>query len=116
MDTMINIEAQNVFKPYSESGIKYLLIKRGIYYVCSLIHIQKGNLFKHNNYQKIKKVNSLWININPPEEIKNMIQQYTIKKENKLTKTYREKKHNYDLINIMMINLGEGLVQKQDYN
>ena len=50
IDTMVNIEEQNLYEPYSKSGMKYPLIKRGIYYVCSLIHIQKGTLFKHNNY------------------------------------------------------------------
>jgi len=107
IDTFINLEAQNEYHPKSKDHKSYPLIKRSIYYVGSLLHIQKGPVFENDNYQDLKKVNSLWINTDPPENVKNTIQRYELRERNELKKTYGEKKENFDLINIVMLNLGE---------
>ena len=107
IDTFINLETQNEYHPKSKDHKSYPLIKRSIYYVGSLLHIQKGPVFENDNYQDLKKVNSLWINTDPPENVKNMIQRYELRERNELKKHYGEKKENYDLINIVMLNLGD---------
>ena len=64
---IINIEAQNDFYP------GYLIIKRGIYYCSRLISSQYGVEFSDAHYEKIKKVYSIWICMNPPKYRKNSI-------------------------------------------
>ena len=52
---IIDLEAQNEFDP------GYPLIKRAIYYCGRMLTAQKGTEFVHSEYQKIKKVVSIWI-------------------------------------------------------
>ena len=60
-DMVINVEAQNDFYP------GYRIEKRGIYYTCRMISEQYGTVFEESEYQKIKKVASIWICTNPPK-------------------------------------------------
>ena len=97
---IINIEAQNDFYP------GYPVVKRNLYYCCRLVSSQYGTEFTNSHYEKIKKVYSIFICMNPPNYRKNTINQYSIKEE-KLIGDFRESTKNYDLMTAIMICLGD---------
>lgn len=99
VDMIINVEAQNDFYP------GYPIVKRGVYYASRMISSQYGTVFTDSEYQKIKKVASIWICPNPPEYRKNTIVSYSIQ-ENDIVGTTNEKECNYDLITVVMVCLG----------
>ncbi len=96
---IINVEAQNDFYP------GYPLIKRGIYYCSRMISSQYGKEFTESHYEKIKKVYSIWICMNPPKSRENTITRYYVEEEN-LVGRVKEEKRNYDLLAAVMICLG----------
>ena len=96
---IINIEAQNRYHP------GYPLLKRAIYYCGRLISAQKGTEFTGSRYGKLKKVYSIWICIKPPERKQNTITRYRIREEN-LVGSIQSKREHYDLLTIVMVNLG----------
>lgn len=97
---IINVEAQNIFRP------GYPLIKRGIYYCSRMISAQYGTEFTAAQYDRIKKVYSIWICMNPPENRKNSITRYSIREDN-LVGGVREPIRDYDLLSVVMICLGQ---------
>lgn len=97
---ILNVEAQNDFYP------GYPIIKRAIYYCSRLISSQYGAEFKDSHYEKIKKVYSIWICMNPPQNRQNSINRYTIKEE-KLIGSAEENPQNYDLLTAIIICLGK---------
>ena len=64
---IINVESQKDFYP------GYPLIKRGIFYGARMISSQYGTVFTKARYEKIQKVYSIWICLNPPNGRKNTI-------------------------------------------
>ena len=96
---IINMEAQNDFYP------GYPLIKRGIYYCCRMISSQHGREFTGSHYEKIKKVYSIWICMNPPKVRENTISRYRLIEEHLVGKA-TEPVTNYDLLSIIMLCLG----------
>lgn len=96
---IINIEAQ--FKYYPG----YPLSKRGIYYCSRMISSQYGVEFTKSHYEKIKKVYSIWICMNPPKKRRNTITRYHMTEDNLVGKAH-EKVKNYDLLSVIMICLG----------
>ena len=104
---IINIEAQNAFKP------NYPLLKRAVYYCSRMISAQKGMEFFNSEYNKIKKVYSIWVCTNPPETHKDTITRYRISEENIIGSVSEDRQH-YDLMNIVMLCLGEN--QKSERN
>lgn len=96
---IVNVEAQNRFDP------GYPLIKRGIYYCSRMISAQYGTEFSHAQYQKIKKVYSIWVCMAPPEERRNSITRYRLVEEN-LIGTVQERPRDYDLLSVVMLCLG----------
>ncbi|MDO5423455.1 MAG: hypothetical protein Q4F41_06990 [Eubacteriales bacterium] len=100
MRLIINVEAQNDFYP------GYPIIKRGIYYCSRMISAQYGTEFTDAHYEKIKKVYSIWICMNPPKKRRNSINRYSIREEN-LVGDVREKRGDYDLLTAVMICLGD---------
>ena len=96
---IINIEAQNKYHP------DYPLLKRAVYYCGRLISAQKGAEFTGSHYGKLKKVYSVWICIKPPERKQNTITRYRLREEN-LVGTVKAKREHYDLLTIVMVNLG----------
>ena len=99
MDMIVNIEAQNEYNP------GYPLLKRGIHYGSSMISGQYGTVYTNSEYQKIKKVYSIWICRNVPKYLENSITSYDFTETNHVG-SVREKKSNYDLISIVMVYLG----------
>ena len=96
---IINVEAQNDFYP------GYPIIKRGIYYCCRMISSQHGREFTGSHYEKIKKVYSIWICMNPPKNRENTITRYRLVEEH-LVGEATEPVKNYDLLSIIMLCLG----------
>ena len=96
---IINVEAQNDFYP------GYPIIKRGIYYCARMISAQYGTVFTNSHYEKIQKVYSVWICMNPPKERKNTITGYSLTEKHHVGKV-KEKEEYYDLMHAVMICLG----------
>ncbi len=96
---IINVEAQNDFYP------GYPLVRRGIYYCCRMISSQHGREFIGSHYEKIKKVYSIWICMNPPKSRRNTITRYRLVEE-RLVGEAAESVRNYDLLSIIMLCLG----------
>ncbi|MDR2832576.1 MAG: hypothetical protein LBV67_02545 [Streptococcaceae bacterium] len=100
IEMIINIEAQNVFNP------GYPLIKRGIFYTGRMLSAQYGTEFKKYEYDKVKKVYSIWVVMNPPKERFNTISKYEIKEE-MMVGSAPLPSHDYDLLTVVMICLGD---------
>ena len=98
-DMIINVEAQNNFHP------GYRIEKRGVYYSCRMISEQYGTVFEESDYQKIKKVASIWICTNPPKYLYNTIARYSLEKTDLVGET-RDNRSDYDLITVVMVCLG----------
>ena len=97
---LINVEAQNDFYP------GYPIIKRGIYYCSRMISAQYGTEFIDSHYEKIKKVYSIWVCLNPPKKWQNSITRYRITEEN-LIGNVKQKKQHYDLMTAILVFLGD---------
>ena len=100
IELIINFEAQNDFHP------GYPLLKRGIYYCSRMISSQYGTVFTKSDYGKIKKVYSIWICTNPTQEQEYSITRYKMTEEN-LIGEVKSPKQNYDLLDVVMICLGQ---------
>ena len=96
---IINVEAHNQFNP------GYPLLKRAVFYCGRMLTAQHGTEFTHSEYQKIKKVVSIWVCMAPPAERRNSITRYHLTEEN-LVGNVKEPIQNYDLIDIVMLCLG----------
>lgn len=94
----INLEAQNDIHP------GYSLISRGIVYCAMLIARQYKIEFGPKNYDKVKKVYSIWIMPRAPKYMDGLIRMYTLSERilegNKNLKNNKEK---YDKINVIQI-------------
>ena len=99
MSLIINLEAQNDFYP------GYPIITRGVYYCSRSISSQYGREFTDSHYERIKKVYSIWICMNPPKYRANTIARYRLTEENLIGKVEEPAEH-YDLLSIVMICLG----------
>lgn len=97
---IINVEAQLDTTP------GYPLSKRGIYYCCRMISSQFGTIFQEAEYDKIRKVYSIWICPEPAKKNSNTIIKYSISEECVLGKS-EEVTENYDLMTMLILRLGE---------
>lgn len=93
---IINVESQTDFYP------GYPLPKRGIYYGSRMISGQYGTVFTKSHYEKLRKVYSIWICLNPPKYRRNSINTYSFHEEH-LIGNVVERKENYDLMTVTMI-------------
>lgn len=98
-ELIVNVEAQNDFRP------GYSLVTRGIYYCARMISSQKETEFHASHYEKIKKVYSIWICINPTKAWKETITKYRISEQN-LVGNAHESEENYDKIDVSLVCLG----------
>ena len=105
MELIINIEAQNKFHP------GYSILKRSLYYVSRLISAQKEKYWTGSDYDRIRKVYSIWICMNPPNCRQNTINKYSFTEEC-LYGSYQESKSQYDLANVFIICIGGNMVQE----
>ena len=104
---IVNIEAQRKSNP------GYSIVKRGIFYVARLISAQLGVEFSNKGedkiqYDNIKKVYSIWLCMDCPNDKRDSIVSYTLHPEilysgnNKLNIDYP-----YDLLNVTLVHLNE---------
>ena len=100
---IVNIEAQK------DDEATLHALKRMVYYASRLISAQKNKCFAKDNYENIRKVYSIWVQMNVPEEKQNTITKYYIG-EDALFGNVHEPKEAYDLMNILVLRLGK----KQD--
>ena len=96
---IINVEAQQ------SSQVSYPLIKRALYYGSRLISSQHDIEFTHSHYEKIKKVYSIWLCMDTPNQ-KSGITRYRTQEIPEYG-AIREKEINYDLQQIVMVYIGE---------
>ena len=99
---IVDVEAQKKYDP------GYDLVPRGIFY-CARILSQEYNVeFSAKNYNKIKKVYSIWICKDVPDKYANTITSYSIK-ENDMYGKFVGASY-YDLVNVVMIRLGSEVI------
>ena len=96
---IINVEAQGKF------NTGYPIIKRAIYHCSRMISAQYGTEFTHSEYQKIKKVYSIFVCMTPPQKRQNSITRYRLTEEN-LVGNVKEAVKNYDLLSVVILCLG----------
>ena len=95
---IINIEAQK------DAPSGYSILNRGIFYACRLISSQKERDFVNTNYDDIKRVYTIWICMNMPE---NSLDYYQLANRKVLgSRTWEGKQ---DMINIVLIGLAKDL-------
>ncbi len=104
---MIDVEAQKDYYP------GYDILTRGIYYSARMISSQKGSEFTNDDYDKIKKVYSIWICMNAPHYAENTITEYGIQKRN-IVGAFPETKGRYDLLGVIMICLPKKLAEADE--
>lgn len=83
------------------------IVKRNLYYCCRLVSSQYGTEFTNSHYEKIKKVYSIFICMNPPNYRKNTINQYSRQEEFNIKMTQELEREVSE-----MCNLSEGVEQK----
>lgn len=93
---LINLEAQKKFYQ------KYRLVTRGIFYGARMLSSQLGREFSHSNYQKLKKVCSIWICMNAPNRIGNSLTEYRITKHDEIG-YMAERETDYDKLSVILI-------------
>ena len=93
--------------------LRYPLTKRALYYCSRLSSSQKGRNFKHDHYDNIQKVYSIWICTNPKRKNCGTIQRYSIAKED-LFGNVDVPKREYDLMVFMIVNVGNS--KSPNYN
>jgi hypothetical protein len=103
MKIIINIEAQK------NEPSKYKILNRVIFYVCRLISSQKEREFRHQNFDRLKQVYSIWICMDTDENCMDYIH---LTDEHLLGN--HEWKGRLDLLNVIMIGLGKDISEAGD--
>ncbi len=98
---IINVEPQK-----TTNTIHYKLMKRAIYYAARLISSQKEKEFHGDDYNGLKKIYSIWICMDVQNYRADSIQEYHLTEKN-IHGNFSDEPENYDLITIIMLNLGE---------
>ena len=101
---IINIEAQGKAKP------GYSILKRATYYASRMISSQRGRDFYGDDYDKIKKVYTIWICMNAPKDTGNSINRYRMMEE-RLHRKYHAEQWQYNILNVVMLYLGDRMTQ-----
>ena len=101
---VINIEAQGKAKP------GYSILKRATYYASRMISSQRGRDFYGDDYDKIKKVYTIWICMNAPKDTGNSINRYRMMEE-RLHGKYHAEQWQYNILNVVMLYLGDRKTQ-----
>lgn len=97
---LINVEAQKDFYP------GYDLVTRGIYYAARQISSQKDREFTASEYDKIKKVYSIWICMDAPQYAANTLTSFRILPK-KVVGNLPVDRFRYDLMEVIMIGLSK---------
>ncbi len=97
---IINIEAQK-----NVPG-NYPLGKRSMYYVARLLSAEKNTVFLNDEYDGMRKVYSIWIQMNPPKEQENSIVVYEFGPR-VMAGNFVLPRSEYDLMTVIMIGLSK---------
>ncbi len=97
---VVNVEAQTDFYP------GYSLLRRGVYYCARLLSAQGETIFPQSHYEKLCKVYSIWICLQPPKHRQNTITRYHIAEEN-IVGSVKANVSDYDLLSIVTVCLGD---------
>ena len=100
---IVNVEAQK------DEPEKYEILNRAIFYVSRMISSQKEKDFSNSNYNDIKRVYSIWVCMNMPENSLEHI--HLVKDSLVYSHAWKGK---LDLINIVMIGLAEVLPEHEE--
>ena len=100
---IINVEAQK------DEPNGYDILNRAIFYVSRMISSQKERDFSNSNYNDIKRVYSIWVCMNMPE---NSLEHIHLVKESIVNS--HAWKGKMDLVNIVMIGLSEELPKHEE--
>ena len=98
---IVNIEPQKTTK-----NLHYKLMKRAIYYAARLISSQKEKEFQGDDYNNLKKIFSIWVCMDVQNYRADSSQEYKIS-EKVLHGNFHDDIKNYDLMTIIILNLGE---------
>lgn len=93
---IINVEAQKKY----HTG--YSLTTRGVFYGARMISAQLGTEFEIPEYDKIKKVYSIWNCMNAPQYIGNAISEYKLEKTD-LIPGIPDRRKEYDKLSVVMV-------------
>lgn len=104
-ELLINVEAQNTFNP------GYSLLTRGIYYCSRMLSAQKGTVFAGSDYDRLKKVQSIWLCIRPSESWKGSITSYSLTEKN-VVGNCKSDVEAYDKLNVTLVCLGNKTDEK----
>ena len=97
---IINIEAQKKWNP------GYELVTRGIFYCARMISEQKHKEFEKSDYDRIKKVYSIWICMNGPAGMESGIASYRFTKRDYLG-MLPDKHWAYDKMEVVLVALNQ---------
>ncbi len=105
----INLEMQNDYYP------GYPLEKRAMYYVARSLSAQGGRdiSLAKREYDRLSKVYSIWICMNTPSDISDTIVSYSMEPHFGYGTMYLPK-HNYDLMEVVMIGIGNKSTSDKD--
>lgn len=98
---IINVEPQK-----TTISLDYKLMKRAVYYAARLISSQKEREFHGDDYNGLKKIYSIWVTMNVQNYRADSIQEYSLT-EKVLHGKFHDQIQNYDLIKIIVLNLGK---------
>lgn len=101
---IIDVEAQKKYNP------GYDLVTRGVYYCSRMISAQKTREFERSDYDRIKKVYSIWICMGVPKNVENTITEYHIIPHDIIGEYQGDAR--YDLLSVIMIRLGQDAEKK----
>lgn len=100
---IVNIEAQK------DEPTEYKIVNRGVVYICRMISSQKDREFFNMDYDKIKRVYSIWICMNAKE---NSMSHIHLIQEDILGS--RRWKGDMDLLNLIMIGLTNEMPSEEE--
>ena len=106
VEVIINIEAQ------SKYNTGYRIEKRGTYYLSRLISSQYGVEFLGSDFNKLKKVYTIWICLNVPKEEAGTATGYRMIKEDLIGK-YPDTPEDYDLQRMLIVRRVQKKVMKR---
>lgn len=98
---IVNVEPQKTTK-----NLDYKLMKRAVYYAARLISSQKEKEFHGDDYDRIKKIFSIWVCMDVQNYRADSIQEYRLT-EKVLHGNFHDDLKNYDLMTIIILNLGK---------
>ena len=101
---IVDIEAQKDYYP------GYDILTRGVFYGARMLSSQMGSEFTGDDYDKIKKVYSIWICMNVPKYAENTITEYSLQKKD-IIGEFPSDRGRYDLMSIIMVRLSKTIAE-----